>query len=93
MELINIHAEIANHCGDISDLFKPGVKVTVLVRNTKITDADVLVTDDEIDLMIAALLKLKQKEEQKLSSADVLANAIGIRLPDARSSDLKEGKL
>jgi hypothetical protein len=76
-EIKNLHAEVANHCGEIADLFKPGVKVTVLVRNPAVDDGDVLVTDDLIDLAIIALGKLKEKEERKLSPSDVVRNAMG----------------
>ena len=77
-KLVNLHAEIANHAGEISDLFVRGAKVTILVRNPDLEDADVLVTNDEIDSAIAALGKLKLKEERKLTPQDVLSNALGL---------------
>lgn len=79
MDLKSLHAEVANHCGEISDLFKRGAKVTVLVRNPDLEDGDMLVTDDQIDLVIAALGKLKEKEEMKLKKEDVIRNALGIQ--------------
>lgn len=79
MDLTNLHAEIANHCGEISDLFKHGAKVTVLVRNPGLEDGDVLVTDDQIDFVIIALGKLKEKEELRLKKEDVIRNTLGLR--------------
>ena len=73
--LTNLHAEIANHAGEIASFFKHGAKVTILVRNPSVEDADVLVTDDVIDSAIAALEKLKTKEERKLSPLDVVSHA------------------
>jgi hypothetical protein len=67
-----VHAEVANHCGDIADLFKPGAKVTILIRNPSQADGDMVVTDDEIDLAMQALQRLKEKEEKKLSLEDML---------------------
>jgi hypothetical protein len=67
MKLPEVHAEIAEHCGEISDLFKPGCKVTILVRNPSLKDGDVLVSDDAIDAVVAALQRLKEKDEVKLS--------------------------
>jgi hypothetical protein len=68
MDLKKLHAEIANHCGQVARLFRPGVKVTILVRSPAEGDADVLVTDDQIDAAIAALAKLKE-QEAKLARA------------------------
>jgi hypothetical protein len=79
MKPTELHAEIANHCGEIADLFKPGVRITILVRNPNLEDADVLVTDDSIDSAIAALGKLKEKEERKLSPEDVIRNALEVQ--------------
>lgn len=76
--LKGLHAEIANHAGDIADLFKSGAHVTILVRNPVVNDGDVLVTDDQIDLAIAALQNLKAKEELKLTSKDVISNSLGL---------------
>jgi hypothetical protein len=71
-KLINLHAQVANHCGEIADLFKPGARVTVLVRNPGLDDGDIVVTDDSIDAAIAALENLKRKDERKLTARDVL---------------------
>ena len=78
MTLSQVHAEIADHCGQIYELFKPGAKVTILVRNHELNDADVLVTDDDIDAVVAALLRLKSHEEKKLTEGDVLKQQLGL---------------
>ena len=75
---MDFHARIANHAGDIAGLFKPGAKVTVLVRSPGIPDADVLVTDDSVDAIIAALEKLRIRPEQKLTRARVLRDALDL---------------
>ena len=74
MTVKEAHAEIANHCGDIAVLFKPGAKVTVLIRNPDIAEggADMLVTDDQPDLIIAAIQRLKERKEQKLTYEDLI---------------------
>jgi hypothetical protein len=72
MKLAEVHAEVANHCGDIAELFKPGAKVSVLIRNPRLNDGDMIVTDDDMDLVIAAVQRLKEKEEKKLSLEDSL---------------------
>jgi hypothetical protein len=61
--------EIAEHCAQIAKLFKPGAKVTVLVRNPAVRDdhsADMFVSDDEPDAVIAAVEYLKARPEEKL---------------------------
>jgi len=66
-----VHWAIADHCGEIAKLFKPGAKVSVIVRNpaadeTEPHSAAMLVSDDNPDQIIAALEHLKKREEQKL---------------------------
>lgn len=79
MDLTELHARVANHAGEVADLFKraSGVKVTILARNPNAEDADVVVTDDSIDAAIAALQRLKSKDERKLTPADALKGVIG----------------
>jgi len=65
------HAEIAEHCGQISELFKPGARVTVLVRNPGIGQegpysADMTVGDDDLTEVIASLTYLKGMREVSL---------------------------
>jgi len=53
----SVGEEIAAHMNEIAALFKPGKKITVLVRTPKHPDGsrDVLITNDTIDDAIAAL--------------------------------------
>lgn len=76
MTLKNLEAEIANHSAQVAAIFKPGCKVTILVRNPGVEGGLVLVTDDDINLAIASLQKLQSKEERKLTPGDVIRNAI-----------------
>lgn len=70
MDVIGAHAIIANHCADIAALFRPGVRVTVIVRNPGHGvdgSADLLVGDDDPDLLIAAIQYLRTRPERTLS--------------------------
>jgi hypothetical protein len=79
IDLTKLHAIMANHAGEVADLFKSehGVKVTILARNPRVDDGDIVVTDDSIDAAIGALQRLKSKEERKLTPADALKAVIG----------------
>lgn len=69
-----VHAEIAGHCGEIAALFKPGARVTVVVRNPneESKDADAIFTDDDLDLVIASIERLKKKDAKILKIEDLL---------------------
>lgn len=57
-QLRELHDRISGPLAEIQDLFKPGVKVTLLVRTPGFPDGarDVLVTDeDDLELVIAAI--------------------------------------
>lgn len=65
------HQEIANHCCAIEDLFKPGAKVSVIVRNpgqgSEPHSADIFVSNDnDFEALIEAIHYLRKREEQKL---------------------------
>lgn len=57
-----VHAQIADRCGEIAKLFKPGARVTVLVRNGTAAES-LFITDDSIDEIIATLQALKERPE------------------------------
>lgn len=63
MDLTELHAIIANHAGEIADLFKRshGIKVTILARNPTLEDGDVVVSNDSIEAAISALRKLESR--------------------------------
>ena len=73
MTVGQVHAEVAEHCSQIARLFKAGARVTVLIRNPNLADGDMVVSDDETDLAVMALQRLKEKKEQKLSLEDLLS--------------------
>lgn len=72
MDLRQVHAEVAEHAGQVADLFKPGARVTILIRNPQLEDGDIVVSDDSMESVIAAVQRLKEKEEKKLSLEDLL---------------------
>jgi hypothetical protein len=71
MTVAEAHAEVAEHCAQIAKLFKPGAKITILVRNpdwcTKEPHSgDMTVGDDDLAEAIAALTYLKDRKEVSL---------------------------
>jgi hypothetical protein len=54
-DLDRIGREIANRLVGISEFFNPGVKLTLIVRNPAYTEADLILTDDNMQAAIAAL--------------------------------------
>lgn len=57
----NVSETVADHMDEILRLFKPGAKITILIRNTQVSDGsrDFVQTNDLIDEAIAALLQRK----------------------------------
>ena len=70
MNVTDTHAEIVDHCAEIAELFKPGAKVTVLVRNPgrgQFTySADMLVSDDDSKEVIKSIRYLEKRPFQNL---------------------------
>lgn len=58
---------IAEHLEGIKTLFKPGIKVTLLVRTETHPDGsrDLVMTDDDLETAIAAL-RIRQEAEMAL---------------------------
>lgn len=58
----NVGDAICGHLEEIAKLFKPGTKITILIRNTNpaYKDADMVLTDDTFDNAITALQKRKE---------------------------------
>lgn len=74
MTLIEVHAEIAQHAGEIYRLFKAGAKVTILVRNPGLGkhgphSADMIVSDDDMAAVQASVEYLRNRDEVKLDGA------------------------
>lgn len=60
--LFMLHDSLAEHCEQIAKWFKPGAKVTILVRNPQVPgDADVVVSNDDLAAAIAALQRRAEK--------------------------------
>lgn len=61
------HRELARHAAEIADCFFDGAKVTILVRNPHIAEADMVVSDDEMEQVVEAIKKLQLKEVMTLA--------------------------
>lgn len=72
MTTAEVHASIADYCAEIAKMFRPGAKVTVIVRNPEFDkephSAAMLVGDDDLDSVSAAVGYLKQREEKSLAN-------------------------
>lgn len=49
----------------VAPIFKPGTRLAIIARQPGNDEADVLVTDDDIDSLIALLQRSKAREEIK----------------------------
>ena len=74
--IANAADRIADHMDDILGLFKPGMKITVFVRNPAHPDGsqDMLMTSDTIDNIITAISQRKDDETKERAA---LAKARG----------------
>lgn len=59
--LEDVHIEISGHLAEISKIFVKSAKITLIVRNPDQADGDVIVGDDDLDSVIAAINKLKNR--------------------------------
>jgi len=61
--------KIAYHMDEIVALFKPGVKITILVRTPSHPDGsrDLVMTNDLITEAIAAILRRKHDEDKQIA--------------------------
>jgi hypothetical protein len=59
----NMHREASGHLEKIASLFNPGMRLTLVVRNPERPDGsqDVLLTDDTVPEVIAALELLAER--------------------------------
>lgn len=75
MTVAETHAKIAMRCRDIAKLFKPGAKVTVVVRNPAADrephSAAMMVGDDDLSDMQDAIRYLATRDEKRLEPSDV----------------------
>jgi hypothetical protein len=64
-KLQNLHSQISEHLEQIAGLFKrdEGVKITIVIRMPKREDGGVLLSDDDFDLAIAEIQRLRVSGE------------------------------
>ena len=55
-----VQQRVADRMDEIHDYFKPGVKVTVIVRTPDFPDRDFLMTADDIPELVALLQRREQ---------------------------------
>jgi hypothetical protein len=60
-QLRNLQANIADSLEDIRELFLGDPKITLIVRNPNVEDGDVILSDDDFELAIAAIRHLQAK--------------------------------
>lgn len=60
-KLILLRERMSDHMDAILRMFKPGAKITVVVRNPGHGDADVVIGDDDLDDAIAAIQRSKAR--------------------------------
>jgi hypothetical protein len=60
-KLILLRERMSNHMDAIMSMFKPGAKITVVVRSPGYGDADVIMGDDDFDEVIASIQRAKAR--------------------------------
>lgn len=61
-KLVAVQEQMSNHMDAILRLFKPGAKITVVVRNPGYGDADVVIGSDDLDEAIRAIERMKKRQ-------------------------------
>lgn len=56
-------AEVARHLGQLERIFKPGVKLTFLMRDPENPECDLLITADTLDGIAAAVERSRGRED------------------------------
>jgi hypothetical protein len=59
-ELQRVSQEVADYMDEIVALFKPGVRITVLVRTPDMPERDFCMTNDDPDEVVAMMLRRKE---------------------------------
>lgn len=57
-----VQHDVSDYLDDIKNLFKPGVKIAVLVRTLGYPERDFMMTDDTYDELIAMIERRKKAE-------------------------------
>jgi hypothetical protein len=61
-KLIDLHLELGGHLDEIAKLFKPGVRLTLVVRNPEQgPEAGLVIGDDELD---EAVEEIRRRQRQ-----------------------------
>lgn len=63
LELLHVQQAASDHLDEIKVMFKPGVKVTLLVRTPTHPDRDFVMTDDDMAEAVAMLERRAKAEE------------------------------
>jgi hypothetical protein len=58
----SINDKLRDRAASIEKLFLPGAKVTIIVRNPSIADADFITTNDDLDLVEIAMRNLMKPD-------------------------------
>lgn len=59
-----VQRDVSDYMDDIKNLFKPGVKIAVLVRTPSYPERDFMMTDDTTEELMA-MIERRAKAEQK----------------------------
>lgn len=68
-KLAQVQEAVARHMDDIADYFKPGVKITVIVRSPGFPERDFVMTTDTLGLAITALRRRENAGGTTLADA------------------------
>lgn len=60
--IVNLQERMSNHMDAILRCFKPGATITVVVRNPKFGDADVVIGNDDLDAAIEAIKTMQKRQ-------------------------------
>lgn len=62
VKMHEVHARCCEALGTLEPLFKPHCKLTLLMRNPKSDDGDMIVTTDDLGAIIKAIERLQETE-------------------------------
>lgn len=60
-KLVNLRSDIADHLVEIADMFEKQPKITIIIRTPWLEDGGVLISDDDYDLAVAEIQRLRGK--------------------------------
>jgi len=62
-DLSDVQAEVAYHLDRIGRLFK-APKLTIVIRSPQLEDGDIILTDDDLPQVVAAIERLRARQGQ-----------------------------